>query len=202
MSEVRRVHDVSGVPTHAFSHHNLVWWGTVGFIVVEGFTLFLMMASYLYLRLNELDWPPGDTRLPELLIPTINTLLLLVTIVPMAKASHAAHHSDRLAVARWLWLATALSAVSSVLRVFELRGLNVRWDSNAYGSAAWGLLILHTTLLVVDLFETGAFAVLFQLGHAQRKHFPDVSDAADYQYYLSVIYVPIYLILFWGPRLL
>src|SRR5690606_10590653 len=120
----------------------------------------------------------------------------------MAKASHAAHHSDRLAVARWLWLATALSAVSSVLRVFELRGLNVRWDSNAYGSAAWGLLVLHTTLLVVDLFETGAFAVLFQLGHAQRKHFPDVSDAADYQYYLSVIYVPIYLILFWGPRLL
>lgn len=45
MSEVRRVHDVSGVPTHAFSHHNLVWWGTVGFIVVEGFTLFLMWRA-------------------------------------------------------------------------------------------------------------------------------------------------------------
>ena len=28
--------DVSALPDHAFGHKGLIWWGTIGFMVIEG----------------------------------------------------------------------------------------------------------------------------------------------------------------------
>lgn len=202
MSAERRVLDVSELPTVVFGHRNLLWWGTLGFMVIEGFTLMLMVASYFYLRLNEYEWPPGRTPDPELLVPTLNTVLLLLVIVPMRMADRAAKRFDRGGVARGLVIATLMTVVVAVLRWWELLALGVRWDAHAYASAAWGVVVLHATLVLVDVFETGTLAALFLSGKAQRKHYPDASDAADYQYFLSLAWVPLYFIIYWGPRVL
>lgn len=198
----RRVLDVSRLPKVVFGHRSLPWWGTVGFMVIEGFTLLLMATAYLYLRLNEIAWPPEGVPAPELLIPTINMVLILVIIAPMILADRAAQKFDRRGVALWLVIATMLTAIAVVLRWWDFRALNVRWDDNAYASVAWGVVLLHATLLVTDLIETGAFAVLFLIGHSSAKHFPDIRDAAVYQYYLSLIWVPLYIVVYWGPRIL
>ncbi|HEX8363420.1 MAG TPA: hypothetical protein VF613_25085 [Longimicrobium sp.] len=202
MSAERSILDVSGLPKVVFGHRSLLWWGTVGFMVIEGFTLVLMIASYFYLRTNEFGWPPGRTRHPDLLIPTINTVLLLAVIVPMHMVDKAAKRFDRGGVIRGLVIATALTLVVNVLRWWELLALNVRWDAHAYASAAWGVVVLHSTLIVVDLFEGATLAALFITGRAVRKHYPDASDAAFYQYFLSLAWIPCYLVVYWGPRLL
>lgn len=202
MTAQRTVVDVSRLPTVTFGHRNLLWWGTAGFMVIEGFTLVLMVASYFYLRLNEYAWPPGRTPDPDLLVPTINTVLLLAVIAPMHAVKKAAERRDRRAVARGLAVATAMTVVVTALRWLDLLALNVRWDAHAYASAAWGVVVLHATLLLVDVFETGTLAALFLLGKAKQKHYPDAADAADYQYFLSLAWVPLYFIVYWGPRLL
>jgi cytochrome c oxidase subunit III len=198
----RRVIDVSHLERVPFGRRSLLWWGTIGFMVIEGFTLALTIASYLYLRQNEYDWPPGRTPDPDLLIPTINTLLLLLVIVPMATVGRAARRMDRRAVARGLLIATGMSVVVNVLRWFELMALNVRWDAHAYASAAWAVVVMHSTLTFVDVFETGTLGVLFLSGKARRKHYPDACDAALYQYFLSLAWIPVYLVIYWGPRVL
>ena len=202
MSERQSLVDVSRLPTVVFGHRNLLWWGTVGFAVIEGFTLLLMVASWFYLRTNEFDWPPGRTPDPDLLVPTINTVLLLLVMVPMRMVDKAAKRRDRGAVVRGLLIALAMTVVVAVLRWWELLALNVRYDAHAYASAAWGVVVLHATLVVVDVFETGTLAWLFLSGRAKQKHYPDASDAADYQYFLSLAWVPLYFIVYWGPRLL
>ena len=202
MTEPRPAIDVSHLPTVVFGQRSIIWWGMLGFIVIEAFTLLLMVASYFYLRLNEYAWPPEGTPDPDLLIPTVNTVLLLAIMAPMWRVKRAAERFDRTGVTRGLVIATLLTLPALVLRWFDLVALNARWDANAYASAAWGVVVLHASLLVVDLFETGAFAVLFLIGHAERKHYPDASDAADYQFYLSLVWVPLYLIVYWGPRAL
>ncbi len=202
MSAPRTTVDASALPTVVFGHRSLLWWGTVGFALIEGFTLVLMAASYFYLRTNEYGWPPGRTPDPDLLVPTLNTVLLLLVIAPMRMVDRAARRFDRGGVARGLVIATLLALVVTVLRWWEILALNVRYDAHAYGSAAWGVVVLHATLLVVDVFETGTLAWLFLSGRAMRKHYPDASDAADYQYFLSLAWVPLYLIVYWGPRLL
>ena len=202
MTPARSVLDVSGVPTVAFGHRSLLWWGTVGFMIIEGFTLLLTIASYLYLRTNEIEWPPGRTPAPDLWVPTLDAVLLLLVILPMRAVDKAAKKMDRAGVVRGLVIATLLTLVVAVLRWWTLLSINARWDAHAYASAAWGVVVLHSTLVVTDIFETGALAALFMARKAKRKHYPDASDAAAYQYFLSTIWVPVYLIVYWGPRVL
>ena len=202
MSEERKVLDVSALPRVSWDHHNLLWWGTLGFVVIEGFTLILAVASYFYLRINEYDWPPGRTPNPDLLIPTINTIVLLVTMLPMRMVEKAARRWDRPTIVRGLAIALVLSMIAVVLRWYELQALNARWDAHAYASAAWGIVVLHSTLLVTDLFETGTFLAIFARGPAQRKIYPDVTEAAFYQYVLSMSWLVLYFIVYWGPRIL
>lgn len=202
MSVPRRGLDVAHLPTVEFGPKSLMWWGTLGFIVIEAFTILLAVASYFYLRLNEYDWPPAPTRDPDVLLPTLNVLLLLAIMIPMYSADHAAKRFDRDGVTRGLVIATSLSLGAVVLRYFELLSLNVRWDEHAYGSALWAIVMLHGTLLLIDLYETGTFAAMFVIGRAEKKHYADISDVAFYQYYLSLSWVPLYAIVYWSPRLL
>ena len=198
----RTVLDVSRTPTVEFGHKTVLWWGTLGFMCIEGFTLLLTAASYLYLRTNEIEWPPGRTPDPDLLIPTINTILLLLVIVPMRAVDKAAKKMDRRGVARGLIIATLMTIPVAVLRWWDLLAINARWDAHAYASAAWAVVVMHSTLLFVDVFETGTIAALFASGNAKKKHLSDASDAAFYQYFLSIVWVPVYLLIYWGPRLL
>ena len=41
-----------------------------------------------------------------------------------------------------------------VLRWWELWALNTRWDTTAYGSAAWTIVGFHTSLLLLDVLDT------------------------------------------------
>lgn len=202
MTEERTVIDVSELPEVVFGPRGLVWWGTIAFIVIEGFTILLMVASYFYLRTNEIGWPPGRTPDPDLLLPTLNTVLLLLVILPMRAVDDAAKRFDRRGVTRGLVIATLMTVPVVALRWMDLMALNVRWDAHAYASAAWGVVVLHATLLLVDLLETGCIAAIFLSDRAHRKHYSDASDAALYQYYLSLGWVPLYLVIYWGPRFL
>jgi heme/copper-type cytochrome/quinol oxidase subunit 3 len=198
-SQVRTV-DVSGLPDVAFGARNLASWATVGFMVIEGTTLCIALAAYVYVRRNFPEWPPPPTPLPGLVIPTLNTLVLLLVIAPMALAARAARRFDLRSMRHALLVAVALSAVNVVLRFFELDALNTRWDSHAYGSVAWLAVGLHTTLLFIDLMETATIAAVTYSRQLQKKHFTDVEDAALYQYFLSLSWVPIYVLVFLGPR--
>jgi cytochrome c oxidase subunit III len=192
--------DAGRLPDVVFGARNLASWATVGFMVIEGTTLVIALTAYLYVRRNFPEWPPPPTPLPGLLIPTLNTIVLLFVIVPMVFASHAARAFDLRAMRRALLAATALSAVNVGLRFFELDALNTRWDSHAYGSVAWLAVGLHSTLLIVDLIESATITALTFSRNLQKKHFSDVEDAAFYQYFLSLSWLPVYGLVYWGPR--
>ena len=192
--------DVSELPEVVFGPRDTTWWGTLGFMVIESTTLAVCAASYLYLRQNAAAWPPEHVPLPSVLVPTINVLLLLATIVPMWLVGRAARRLDASGVRRWLTVAILLGALSSALRLWEFAALNVRWDRNAYGSAAWATLGFHSTLLFVDVIESLVILAIFVFGPLEEKHFTDASDAAFYQYFLSLVYVPLYVLLFLSPR--
>ena len=66
MSEPRVVGSVANLPTTTFGHRSLVWWGTLGFIVIEGSTLFVCVVSYFYVRQNFPTWPPEHVLRPSL----------------------------------------------------------------------------------------------------------------------------------------
>jgi cytochrome c oxidase subunit III len=193
--------DVSALPTSVFGSRDLVWWGTLGFMVIEGFTLLLCVFAAFYLRRNFETWPPLGTPRPSLLLPTINTVMLLATIIPMRLADRAAREWDRESVRRWLWVGVLLTAVVSTLRGFEFSGLHTRWDSTAYGSVIWVILALHTSLVVTDVFETGFLAVIMGRPPVEKKYFVDATNNALYSYFLPMSWLPLYAVLYLWPVL-
>jgi len=191
--------DVDGLPTVVFGSRSLMWWGTVGFAVIEGWTLALIAAMYFYIRQNFSTWPPIDTPLPSRLIPTINLAVMLVSILPTILYDRASRRLDAGAVKLWLLVSSLLSIAIVVLRWYECWALNVRWDSNAYGSAAWLLVVTHGTLLILDAADTIGLTLFYWIKRMPIKAMSDVHDNGFYWYFMVGVWIPIYLIVYLGP---
>jgi cytochrome c oxidase subunit I+III len=194
--------DVSHLPSVAFGSRDPLWWGVIGLILIEATILGIGMVSYLYLRTLAAVWPPPPTALPDLLLPTVNTLLMLVSVVPMYWVDRAARRKERRGVQIGLVLCVILGLGFSVLRIFEFRAVHTQWDSHAYGSVVWTLLGLHTFDLVAEMLETILLLAVVLTGPMTDHVFLDISDSAPFWYFVAAIWVPIYAVLYLVPRVL
>lgn len=195
--------DVSGLPDHAFGSRSVMWWGALGMIAVEGTVFLVAIASYFYLQGNENAWPPEDTLPPGIFWATVNVFILLVSLWPNQIVKKAAEKMDMRTVRIGIVVADLFAIAFVVVRGFEFRDLHVYWDSNAYGSAVWALLGLHTIHLVTDLIDSIVLTVLMFTRHGnQARRFVDVSENCFYWYFVVLSWLPIYAVLYWAPRLL
>ena len=199
MTAGQRTVDVATLPDHAFGHQGLVWWGTVGFMVIEGSMFVIVLIAYFYLRLKVSEWPPSLPD-PSLTYGTINLLLAVVSCVPAALAKSAAERYDRRRVEVWLTVVTLLGIGNVILRAFEFPALNCRWDDNAYGSITWLLLGLHTIHIATDVVESGVLLALMVIGPVDETRFVDVSEDSLYWYFIVLWWIPIYLTIYFAPR--
>jgi heme/copper-type cytochrome/quinol oxidase subunit 3 len=192
--------DASVLPTSAFGTKNVTWWGTVAFMVVEGATILLCLATYIYLRRNFDAYPPAGVAQPGMLVPAISLLVMLASLPLVKHADTAAKQHDRGKVVRTLAALLVFEVVILVLRAFELDALNVRWDTNAYGSAVWFTLGFHTTLLLIDFSESLLIFLIFALHKHEPKHWPDVSDDVFYWMFVVLAWIPVYLLIILAPQ--
>ena len=197
-----RTLDVAHLPSVAFGSRDPLWWGVMGLILIEVTILAIGMVSYFYVRTLAPVWPPPPTALPALLLPTVNTLLMLVSVVPMYWVDRAARRKERRGVQIGLVLCVVLGLVFSVLRGFEFRAVHTQWDSHAYGSVVWTLLGLHTFDLVAEVLETMLLMAFALTGPMTDHLFLDISDSAPFWYFVAAIWVPIYAVLYVVPRVL
>ena len=196
----RRAIDVSELTHYGFGHRSIVWWATMGLIAIEGTMFALMIANYLFLKGRSPHWPPGFHP-PMLKWATINTLILLASLVPNQLTKSAAEKFDLAGVRLWLPVALAFAAAFNVIRIFEFQSLNVWWDSNAYGSVVWMLLGLHTAHILTDFVDSAVLAVLMYTGPLSETKLVDVSENALYWYFVVGSWLPIYAFIYLAPRL-
>jgi cytochrome c oxidase subunit III len=193
--------DVSGLPTTTFGPRSLLWWGTLGFMAIEGTTLFVMVASYFYLWRNEATWPPEHTVRPSLLWPTLALAVMLASLVPAWLADRAARRLDLAALRRWFVVLALCGVAFLFLRWQDFLALNCRWDTNAYGSVAWITVGLHATLLYLNAFETAFLAWLLFSSRFEEKHYSDATDSCFYWYFMVGVWVPLYAMVYLTPYL-
>lgn len=196
---LRIVGDVSMLPDYAFGPAALGWWGVIGYMLIEGMGFLLAVGVYLYLIPDSKPWPPSPP--PDLRYGTIFTLLLAASLVPNAYTLRAARRQQLHPTRRGMLVMIAIGAVLLVLRGFELSVLNVRWDDNAYGSILWALMFLHTTHVATDVYDTCPLAGLLFVRRTDGRRFSDVEDNALYWNFVVLIWLPLYALIYWLPRL-
>lgn len=191
--------NVARLPTYVYGSRSMMWWGTMGLMLIEGTVFAITVVVYFYLRSHSSTWPVN--RAPELFWGGVNTAIMLGSLLPNWLAKRAAEREDKQGARKWLVACLFFALAFLVVRVFEFGALNTRWDSNAYGSVVWMLLALHTTHLVTDTIDTAVLAVLMFTGPLEGKRFVDVSENAMYWYFVVGSWLPIYAVIYWGARL-
>jgi cytochrome c oxidase subunit 3 len=198
---VRFTGDLAELPTHAYGHRSLTWWGVVSFFLIEGTAFALAIGAYFYIMGGEQSWPPPPYLPPNPIAGTIFTILLLLSEIPNTLAKRAAEKKDLRGLQRNLLIVCAFCAVMLVPRGFEFVSLNVWWTDNAYGSILWTLLLLHVIHFLTDFVDSAVLAGLLHTQHAaEDRRFVDAAENAMYWRFVWLCWLPIYVLIYWLPR--
>jgi heme/copper-type cytochrome/quinol oxidase subunit 3 len=201
MSARRIVGDLSRLPTSGFGSHSAWYWATLGFMMIEGMGFALALGSYVYLMSGAQAWPIRSPD-PDLWAGTLQTAVLLSSIVPTFILSRSAKAQDLAQTRLWAVVVTLFNLACLVIRGFEFPVLHTRWDQDAYGSVTWALMLLHTTHLITDALGTLVLTVFLFTHPAGPERFSDVDDDCFYWTFVVVAWLPIYFAVYWAPRLL
>ena len=98
-------------------------------------------------------------------------------------------------------VALVFALAFNIVRFLEFRQLDVRWDTNAYGSVTWLLLGLHTVHVLTDFLDSTVLAAVMFCGRLDENRFVDVSENAMYWNFVVISWLPIYAVIYLAPRI-
>ena len=194
--------NVDHLPPYEISSQAPLWWGQLCIAIIEGTMFSILIAAFLYTRLRIDVWPPPGDQFPHLVLPTIALLFLILSAVPSYYASQAAKKNNRRGMIINLALNLLFAAVFFVLRIIEWHSLNFNWQTDAHGSYVWAFLGLHSADVIGDLVFTLVLLVIILIGRYGERERLGVHVDTVVWYFLVGIWVPIYVVIYWGPRIL
>jgi len=195
----QRVLDVSALPVGTVDSRAMIWWGNLGMMVIEG-TMFAMgIATFIYLRMANLDWPPATVPKPDMLWPTINLILLIVSVIPALTADRAAIRGDLFAVRTGMVLCVFTGILFLVIRTVNMANIGYKWSDHAYGSIVWVMVGMHTFHTVAATGETLLLLIYVLYWPVTRNRLLDVRCGAVYWYFLIITWIPFYFFIYVQP---
>jgi cytochrome c oxidase subunit 3 len=189
--------ELHSAPSHGHEEHpDFRMFGLTTFLVADGMTFAGFFAAYLTFRaVNPL--PPGSNYELELLLPTINTVLLVVSSFTFHRAGRECR-ADRLRASRgWLLVTALLGAAFLAGQMVEYFSLPFGLTDNLFAStfyALTGFHGLHVTLGVICIaivtLQTRAGGVI-----TAKSHF-GLEAAELYWHFVDGIWVVLYGLLY------
>jgi cytochrome c oxidase subunit 3 len=200
MSEARTL-DVSHLQPYDISNQAPLWWGQMCIVAIEATMFSILIAGYLYARLSVDVWPPPGDVFPSLTLPTLALVPLILSAVGSYWASEAAKKDDLFGMIGGMVLNVLLATVFFVMRVIEWQGLNFDWKTDIQGSFVWALLGLHSFDLIADVAYTCVLLAIIVSGRYGQKQRQGVHVDSVVWYFIVAIWIPLYVIIYWGPRI-
>jgi heme/copper-type cytochrome/quinol oxidase subunit 3 len=194
--------DVSGLSPFNYGSQAPLWWGFIGMIIVESTVIATLIASYLYLKMGSISWPPAGTANPDLLLPTVNTIILLASSVSMYWADSSIERGKQKQLTYGLTISILLALLFLGLKAYEYSHLSYDWSTHSYGSIVWGISIFHATHVLSLVLKTIFVLYLELQGYFNRQRRLGVTVNGIYWHFVVAAWVPLYLILYWSPRIL
>jgi cytochrome c oxidase subunit 3 len=194
-----RTVDVRELPDYDLNHGMPIWLGTMAFMIIEGMGFAMTIAAYLFLSSQNPDWPLGPV-LPDPTLGGALALFMLASEIPNLWLKRRIRAFDLQRV-RWGMILMSLIGLGALaLRAFEFGFLNIRWDTNSFGSILWALIFLHTTHIVADVVETWVMTAMVWLGPVDARRFVDLTENAEYWEFVVFTWLPVYFFMYWAPR--
>jgi cytochrome c oxidase subunit 1/cytochrome c oxidase subunit I+III len=195
-----KVLDVSDLPMETADSRALLWWGNIGMLAIEGTMFAMLIATWLYLKTANLDWPPQNIALPPVLWPSIGLALLIVSAFFMyALADRGAMKDDRQSIRIGHAICIAIGIAFLIIRWKDVAALGFKWSDHAYGSVVWTCVGMHTFHMLAATGETIALLVYESVWPVTKKQLLDIRCTCVYWYFVVLAWIPFYFLIWVAP---
>jgi cytochrome c oxidase subunit I+III len=177
-----------------------LWWGILLVVAIETTVFATLISSYLYLRASSPQWPPADVPLPDLLLPGINTVVLLTSSVAVLWASRGLAKGNQRQLELGLGAGIVLEVAFFVIKLIESRGFGYGWGTHAYASIFWSISGLHTLHVLIAILMAAAAGVLALRGYYTKERSLGIQVVSIYWQFVAAIWIPVAFVLYLVPR--
>ncbi len=177
-------------------HPDFRIFGMILFLIAEGMIFLGLFAAYLTFR--SVNAIPAD-QIPEreLLLPGINTILLVASSFLIHPAEDAIKENDVKAVRKWFGLAAVLGVIFIFGQGYEYSQLTFGLRDSLFASTFYILTGFHGLHVMLGL---GAiFAVLWRSrepGHYSAESHFGIAAAELYWHFVDVVWIVLFLLLY------
>jgi cytochrome c oxidase subunit III len=193
--------DTPRLPVYVLGSKSVVWWGMLGLIAIEIVVFSGFIAMYFWLRLVNPSWPPEGIDRPDLLLPTINTGILIVSGAAMLYAKRAIVRGNQLGLKLGQGLALLLGVVFLVIKYVEYSGYDYDWSTHAYGSMTWTMTGFHTAHVITVVMKGFVVLAMALRGMFRPDRHLAFEVSTIYWAFVVVIWLPLYFTMYVSPRL-
>ena len=158
--------------------------------ILSEVTLFgALFATYFVIRSESPGWPPTGLERPELLLPGLNTLLLVTSSVTMQWAVRSARGGDRSRILRWLGLTLLLGGIFITIQGYEFASNGFGLSNGIFGSTFYILTGFHGAHVLAGLCLIAIVANRARLGLVSAEHHTAVEGISYYWHFVDVVWI-------------
>lgn len=182
---------------HHEEHPDYRIFGIIMFLIAESMIFLGLFAAYLTFKLNTPDWrPEGESEL-ELLLPGINTLILIASSFVIHRADSDIKKNNTTGLRTWFGITALMGFVFLCGQVYEYFHLPFGLTNNLFASTFYVLTGFHG----LHVF----FGLLLILGVLWRSRKPDhyssehhfgVEAAELYWHFVDVVWIVLFTLLY------
>jgi cytochrome c oxidase subunit 3 len=186
----------TAAPAHeAHPDHRI--FGLIVFLAAESMIFLGLFTAYLTFRAVYPEWPPTGTPERELLLPGINTLILIGSSFVIHQADKAIKQNDVNGLRTWFGITAAMGAIFLVGQLYEYHNLEFGLKTNLYASTFYVLTGFHGLHVFLGLCLI--LAVLWrarQTQHYSSEHHFGVEAAELYWHFVDVVWIILFILLY------
>lgn len=176
------------------------YWGMLTLVAIETVVFATLLSSYFYLRLLSDEWPPPGVPNPKLLLPVINTVVLLTSSGMLLWGTRGLSRGDVRRLKIGLGVAIVLEVVFFTIKMLVSTGLPFSWSDHAYGSIFASIDRLHSLHVVIAIVMAVILLILVFRGEFDAEHRLGVQVVNVYWQFVALIWLPVFVVLFLVPR--
>ncbi|MDX2213939.1 MAG: heme-copper oxidase subunit III [Oculatellaceae cyanobacterium bins.114] len=182
--------------THHDAHPDLRVWGLIAFLASESLMFGGFFATYLILRGGAAEWPPQGTEV-ELLVPTINTIILVSSSFVIHLGDTAIKKNEVQGLRLWYIITAVMGAIFLVGQVYEYLTLGYGLTTNIFSNCFYLMTGFHGLHVFVGLLLIlGVLWRSRRSGHYSETKHIGVEMAEIYWHFVDIIWIILFTLLY------
>lgn len=180
----------SGHPDHRF-------FGIALFLIAESSIFLGLFAAFIIYRTIIPVWPPEGTPELELLLPGINTIILVASSFVMHKGQAAIKNNNVSGLKFWFSITSVMGIVFLIGQMYEYFHLEMGLTTNLFASCFYVLTGFHGLHVTFGLLLI--LAVLWRSneeGHYSSKSHFGVEAAELYWHFVDIVWIILFTLVY------